>query len=284
MKLIIITGLSGAGKSRAIQSLEDMGYFCIDNMPPQLLLKFIELYRSNENAKGIAIVCDIRSGSMFSELSNSLDELTASGYSYDLLFLEASDETLIKRYKETRRTHPLSKNKRIIDGILKEREILSDIRSRATHILDTTMLSGSDLSKQIVDIYKGSKKFDGLIVNIMSFGFKNGIPLDSDLVFDVRFLPNPFYIPKLKNRTGLEKCVYEYVMDFKISYDFLNKLTDMVNYLIPHYIEEGKTQLVISIGCTGGKHRSVTIAEALKKELKNGGHNALTIHRDIKKG
>lgn len=284
MNLIIITGLSGAGKSRAIQCLEDIGYFCIDNMPPQLLLKFVELYRSNETAKGIAIVCDIRSGKMFSQLSSSLDELTAAGHSYDLLYLEASDETLIKRYKETRRQHPLSGEGRIIDGILKEREILAQVRSKATHILDTSMLKSSQLANQIAEIYSGKGNFDGLIINVMSFGFKYGIPLDSDLVFDVRFLPNPFYIEELKNHTGLESCVSDYVMSFEQSREFLAKLTDMVEYLIPHYIEEGKTQLVIGIGCTGGHHRSVTIAEALYKKLKENNRNALSTHRDIQKG
>ena len=284
MKLIIVTGLSGAGKSRAIQCLEDIGYFCIDNMPPQLLLKFVELYRSGETKKGIAIVCDIRSGSMFLELSRSLEELQAAGHNYDVLFLEASDETLIKRYKETRRVHPLSGDGRIIDGIEKEREILSDVRKKATHILDTSLLSSSQLSEQISEIYKGENYFDGIIINVMSFGFKNGIPLDSDLVFDVRFLPNPFYIPELKNHTGLESCVSDYVMSFEQSREFLERLSDMVEYLIPHYIEEGKTRLVIGIGCTGGHHRSVTIAEALYKRLKENKHNALSTHRDIQKG
>ena len=284
MNLIIITGLSGAGKSRAIQCLEDIGYFCIDNMPPQLLLKFIELYRSNENAKGIAIVCDIRSGNMFSQLLSSLDELTAAGHKYDLLFLDASDEALIKRYKETRRQHPLAGNGRIIDGIKKERKMLEQVRLKATHILDTSMLKSSQLAEQISQIYTGTSKFDGLIITVMSFGFKYGIPLDSDLVFDVRFLPNPFYIAELKNHTGMESCVSDYVMSFKQSNEFLAKLTDMVEYLIPHYIEEGKTQLVISIGCTGGHHRSVTIAEALYKNLKQNKHNAVSMHRDIQKG
>ena len=284
MKLIIVTGLSGAGKSRAIQCLEDIGYFCIDNMPPQLLLKFVELYRSGETKKGIAIVCDIRSGSMFSELSRSLEELQAAGHNYDVLFLEASDETLIKRYKETRRVHPLSGDGRIIDGIEKEREILADVRKKATHILDTSLLSSGQLSEQISEIYKGENYFDGIIINVMSFGFKNGIPLDSDLVFDVRFLPNPFYIPELKDHTGLESCVSDYVMSFEQSREFLERLSDMVEYLIPHYIEEGKTRLVIGIGCTGGHHRSVTIAEALYKRLKENKHNALSTHRDIQKG
>ena len=200
------------------------------------------------------------------------------------MFLEASDETLIKRYKETRRVHPLSGDGRIIDGIEKEREILADVRKKATHILDTSLLSSSQLSEQISEIYKGENYFDGIIINVMSFGFKNGIPLDSDLVFDVRFLPNPFYIPELKNHTGLESCVSDYVMSFEQSREFLERLSDMVEYLIPHYIEEGKTRLVIGIGCTGGHHRSVTIAEALYKRLKENKHNALSTHRDIQKG
>lgn len=284
MKIIIVTGLSGAGKSRAIQCLEDIGYFCIDNMPPQLLLKFVELYRTGDGKKGIAIVCDIRSGSMFSDLTKSLASLKSTGHNYDVLFLEASDETLIKRYKETRRMHPLSGEGRIIDGIMREREILADVRKSATHILDTSLLSSSQLSKQISALYRGETDFDGIIINVMSFGFKNGIPLDSDLVFDVRFLPNPFYISELKNHTGLEKCVSDYVMNFEQSREFLARLSDMVEYLIPHYIEEGKTRLVISIGCTGGHHRSVTIAERLCQKLKENKHNALSTHRDIQKG
>lgn len=284
MKIIIVTGLSGAGKSRAIQCLEDIGYFCIDNMPPQLLLKFVELYRTGDGKKGIAIVCDIRSGSMFSDLTKSLASLKSTGHNYDVLFLEASDETLIKRYKETRRMHPLSGEGRIIDGIMREREILADVRKSATHILDTSLLSSSQLSKQISALYRGETDFDGIIINVMSFGFKNGIPLDSDLVFDVRLLPNPFYISELKNHTGLEKCVSDYVMNFEQSREFLARLSDMVEYLIPHYIEEGKTRLVISIGCTGGHHRSVTIAERLCQKLKENKHNALSTHRDIQKG
>lgn len=284
MNLIIVTGLSGAGKSRTVQCLEDIGYFCVDNMPPQLLLKFVELCRSNETAKGIAIVCDIRSGAMFSDLLSSLDELRAAGHPYDLLYLEASDEALIMRYKETRRQHPLAKEGRIVDGIKKEREILSSVRQKATHILDTSTLKASQLSAAIADIYGGRAKLDGLYINVMSFGFKYGIPLDSDLVFDVRFLPNPFYIKELKNHTGTESCVFDYVMSFEQSREFLDKLFDMVEYLIPHYIEEGKTNLVIAIGCTGGHHRSVTVAEALLKRLKESNHNANITYRDIRKG
>ncbi len=283
MKFIIVTGMSGAGKSQAVHCLEDIGFFCIDNMPPQLIGKFAELYSNAEKIKGIAVVCDIRSGELFESFSSTLDELTESGYDYEILFLDADNETLIKRYKETRRNHPMSGSDRIIDGITREREILEKVKNRSTHIIDTTYLKTSKLKEQINAIYNADDKSNGLLVNILSFGFKYGIPLDSDLVFDVRFLPNPYYDLTLREHTGLESCISDYVMSFHQSKEFLEKLKDMVTYLIPHYIEEGKSQLVISIGCTGGHHRSVTIAEELHKTLKDMGQNVNITHRDIHK-
>ena len=285
MKFIIITGLSGAGKSQVVKSLEDIGFYCVDKIPPQFIKKFAEIYhRSSGPLVNAALVCDMRGGDMFGELSNSLEELAEMGYEYEILFLNASDETLIKRYKETRRMHPLSFGGRIIDGIQKERKLLDSALKTATHVIDTSMLTNAQLQKHIKTIYSSSEEFEGLVINVMSFGFKYGLPLDADLVFDVRFLPNPFYIAELKEHTGLETCVHDYVMKFEQSQEFLKKLTDMVDYLIPHYIKEGKSQLVIAVGCTGGHHRSVTIAEELYKYLNDQGHHAMITHRDIKKG
>lgn len=285
MKFIIVTGLSGAGKTQVIKAFEDMGRFCVDNMPPQLIPKFAEVYHRSANPGDCAaIVCDIRGRDMFKDLSGSLDELAELGYEYEILFLEASDETLIRRYKETRRIHPLSNGGRIIDGIRKERRLLDGVKGKATKIIDTSALSSTQLRRQISIIYGAGPEFGKTVVHIMSFGFKYGVPLDADLVFDVRFLPNPFYVPELKGHTGLEACIRDYVMDSDISGEFLTKLIDMIEFLIPQYIKEGKSQLVIAIGCTGGHHRSVTIAEALYSEVKKMGHNAMVSHRDIKRG
>ena len=285
MKFIIITGLSGAGKSQVVKSLEVLGYYCVDNMPPELIPKFAEIYhRAAGPQDKAALVCDIRGGNLFQELSGSLEQLAELGYDYEILFLEASDEVLIKRYKETRRSHPLSAGGRIIEGIRRERLLLDELRRKATHIIDTSNLSTSQLKAHITSIYGSDRDFEGMMIHVVSFGFKYGIPLDADLVFDVRFLPNPFYIPELRERTGLETCVRDYVMDFPQSVEFLHKLENMIEYLIPHYIKEGKSQLVIGIGCTGGHHRSVTIAEALYKKIHQAGHNVLISHRDIQKG
>ncbi len=283
MKFVIITGLSGAGKTQVVKAFEDMGEYCVDNMPPSLISKFAEIFHRSATGEGrAAIVCDIRGGSMFKDLSGSLDELTELGYEYDVLFLEATDETLIRRYKETRRSHPLSAGGRIIEGIRKERNLLGTLKEKATMIIDTSTLSATELRQQITEIYGRKSELGGMISHIMSFGFKHGIPLDADLVFDVRFLPNPFYVPELKEHTGLEVCIRDFVMDSEESHEFLNKLSDMIKYLIPRYEKEGKSQLVIAIGCTGGHHRSVTIAEALYSEIKAKGFRAMVTHRDIK--
>lgn len=285
MKLIIVTGLSGAGKTQAVKAFEDIGDYCVDNMPPELMPKFAEIYHKSADVNDCAVlVCDLRGGSMFDKLSEGLDEMAELGYEYEVLFLDASDEALIRRYKETRREHPLSSGGRIIDGIKKEREMLSEIKNKANKIIDTSTLSASQLRQKIKLMYSNDSEFGEMLVHIMSFGFKYGIPLDSDLVFDVRFLPNPFYVPELKEHTGLETCIRDYVMDSEVSHEFLKKLTDLVKYMIPQFIKEGKTQLIISVGCTGGHHRSVTIAEALYNEVKAMGKNVMVSHRDIKKG
>ena len=284
MRFIIITGLSGAGKTQVIRCLEDLDYYCIDNMPPALIPKFAEIcYSSNGKIDKVAMVIDIRGGDMFSELFNELNALKASGYNYEVLFLEANDETLVKRYKETRRMHPLARDGRLIDGITKERNILEYVRKKANHVIDTSMLTTSQLKDAVRELFEGSNAGGGIVVNVQSFGFKYGIVLDGDLVFDVRFLPNPFYKENLKNHTGLESDVQEYVLKFEQTQEFIKKLNDMVDYLLPYYIEEGKSQLVIGIGCTGGKHRSVTIAIKLYEYLKEKGYNAIISHRDIQK-
>ncbi len=286
MNLLIVTGLSGAGKTGVIKALEDVGYYCVDNIPPELIPKFAEICsKAGEGMERVAVVSDVRAGKdMFGEFSEAIDELDEMGLEREILFLDASDEALIKRYKETRRLHPGAGGGRIIDGILKERRLLSAAKAMADHVLDTTDLSAAQLSARIKAMFADSRK-SGIIINVMSFGFKYGIPLDADLVFDVRFLPNPFYIPELKRSTGLETNVHDYVMGFDESRRFLNMLTAMIDFLVPEYIKEGKNQLVIAVGCTGGHHRSVTLAEELYKFLKSDDENSVVItHRDIQKG
>lgn len=282
MRFIIITGLSGAGKTQVIRCLEDLDYYCIDNMPPALIPKFAEMcYSSNGKIDKVAMVIDIRGGDMFNELFNELNTLKASGYNYEVLFLEASDEVLIKRYKETRRMHPLARDGRLAVGIEKERAALEYVKNKANHIIDTSNLTTAQLKEAVRELFEGNSQNGGILVNVQSFGFKYGIILDGDLVFDVRFLPNPFYKENLKNHTGLDSDVQQYVLKFEQTQEFIKRLNDMIDYLLPYYMEEGKSQLVIGIGCTGGKHRSVTIATKLYEFLKEKGYNAVLSHRDI---
>ena len=283
MKFIIVTGMSGAGKSSVLKFLEDVGFFCVDNLPPFLILKFAQMYfEMSTQIKKVAIGIDIRGGKLFNDLFFNLEKVDKANYK--ILFLDASDNVLVKRFKETRRVHPIAKAKseRIIFGIKKEREILKKVKSRADYIIDTSFMKANDLKEKINDIFVAKRKFDGLMINIISFGFKYGIPEDSDLVFDVRFLPNPFYIKELKDLTGNDSDVKNYVLKFDLSHKFLDKVLDLINFLIPNYIHEGKNQLVISIGCTGGKHRSVTIANEIYKKLFDSGRNVFRNHRDIK--
>ncbi|MBQ7036514.1 MAG: RNase adapter RapZ [Clostridia bacterium] len=284
MKFIVITGLSGAGRTRALRCLEDMNYYCVDNLPPILVSKFAEMCaQSQGKLDHVALVVDVRSGSMFKELSGELEEMREKGLPFEILFLDAQDETLIARYKETRRSHPLAPGGRAIDGIVKEREILGDIKKMATHVVDTSNMLPQHLKKRMRDLFSETAGGTGMTVDIMSFGFKYGIPLDSDLVFDVRFLPNPFYEPELKPLTGLDAPVYDFIMAYPQSRVFCDKLVEMVNFLVPQYMEEGKSNLVISIGCTGGKHRSVTVARFLAAALSNAGVACQLSHRDIHK-
>ncbi len=284
MRFVIVTGMSGAGKSSVLKFLEDINFFCVDNLPPALIPKFAELcYEQEGEIERVAMGVDIRGGKLFNDLFQVLFSLEEKGYQYEIIFLDASDHALIKRYKETRRSHPLSKKGSIEDGILLEREMLKEVKERATYILDTTNVLTRELKAQINRIFVENQHFDNLVVTVCSFGFKYGIPVDSDLVFDVRFLPNPFYIQELKEMTGNEAPVSDYVMSFQESQDFLKKLVEMVEFLLPLYVKEGKNSLVISIGCTGGKHRSVTLANALYHTLDQEKHTLLLKHNDIEK-
>lgn len=283
MQFVIVTGMSGAGKSTVLKILEDLDFFCVDNLPPSLIPKFAEVcFRPGIDIDKIALGIDIRGGKLFDDLIPGLEAISGEDYQYSILFLDASDEALLKRFKETRRSHPLAKNDRIITGIIKERKLLTSIKQKSTHIIDTSQILTRHLREKINDIFVDEKKFNSLMITILSFGFKFGIPTDSDLVFDVRFIPNPFYIHDLKELTGNDTAVSDYVMDCKVSRTFLEKMADMVEFLIPNYINEGKNQLVISIGCTGGKHRSVTLANELYRELTQKGESVIIKHRDIR--
>ena len=284
MRFVIVTGMSGAGKTSVLKFLEDINFFCVDNIPPALLPKFAELcYEQRGEIERVAMGIDIRGGKLFNDLFEELASLQEKGYKYEILFLDASDDVLIKRYKETRRSHPLSRNGSIQEGIRKEREMLKDVKTKSTYIIDTSQVLTRQLKEQINNIFVENKKYENLVITIQSFGFKYGIPTDSDLVFDVRFLPNPFYIQELKELTGNDEPVSSYVMSFEESQIFRTKLIDMVEFLIPLYIKEGKNNLVISIGCTGGKHRSVTLANALYQALDKEKHTVLLKHHDIEK-
>ena len=285
MRLVIVTGMSGAGKSSALKMLEDMGYFCVDNLPIPLLTRFVEMFSEpDEEVKKIALGIDVRGGQDFDGLTEVLDELDSRKTEYEILFLDAQDNVLVKRYKETRRQHPLSGSGRVDTGIAKEREKIMFLKMRATYILDTSRMLIRELKQELEKIFVKGEDFCNLYITVMSFGFKYGIPQDSDLVFDVRFLPNPYYIDELKAKTGNEPEVQDYVMENGKAAVFLDKLTDMVDFLIPNYILEGKNQLVISIGCTGGRHRSVTLANALYQALeKKENYGVRLEHRDIDK-
>lgn len=284
MKYVILTGMSGAGKSSVLKFFEDIGYFCVDNLPPSLIPKFMELCdKPNAEIEKVAIGIDIRGGKLFDDLFTYLSEMKNENHSFEILFLDCSDEVLLKRYKETRRRHPLAKDGRIITGITRERELLSNIRKKSDYIIDTSHILARQLKQKINDIFIDNKEFDSLMINVLSFGFKYGIPSDADLVFDVRFLPNPFYIDELKPLTGNDVSVHDYVMKYDESKIFLEKLLDMINFLIPNYIKEGKNQLVIAIGCTGGKHRSVTLANELHNKLNKLKYSTIITHRDIDK-
>jgi len=285
MTLLIITGMSGAGKSLCVKYFEDIGYFCVDNLPPSLIPKFTEVILQSKNPiDKIALIVDIRGGIMFLDLFPALQQLQEIGIAYRILFLDATDAVLVKRFKETRRTHPLSPEGRLAEGIEEERRILQAVKDKADYIIDTSNLTPRQLKEEITRLFVEGKTFKGLIVNIVSFGFKHGIPMDCDLVFDVRFIPNPYYVPELKPKSGLDPDVSDYVLSFPETRKFLNKLNEMITFLIPYYVKEGKTQLIIGIGCTGGRHRSVAIANRLAQMQRDKGSSVVTQHRDIEKG
>ena len=286
MKMIIVTGMSGAGKSTALNVLEDEGYYCADNMPISLIPKFAELANAGEDEySNIAIGVDIRSGHALIELDAVLDDMKAEHYNYTILFLESRDDVLVKRYKETRRTHPLAKDDhdRIDNVIRLEREELKFLKKRADVIIDTSQMLTRELKTELENIFFNDKNFKNLFVTVLSFGFKYGIPADADLVFDVRFLPNPYYVEELKYLTGNDKPVQDYVKKAPEALEFLNKIDDLLRFLLPNYVKEGKNSLVIAIGCTGGKHRSVTFAEYTAKYLQAKGVRVQKQHRDITK-
>lgn len=285
MKLVIVTGMSGSGKATALKIFEDLGYYCADNLPIPLVEKFAELISGNGSSiTHAALGIDVRSGEEFEDFETIIDRLRSSDISLEILFMDARDEILIKRYKESRRSHPLAPQGRIESGISLERERLAPIKRKSEYIIDTSNLLTRELRTELERIFLKEEEYKNLFVTVLSFGFKYGIPSDADLVFDVRFLPNPYYVDDLKRKTGNQKEVQDYVKQGGTAEVFMEKLSDMIKFLIPNYIGEGKNQLVIAIGCTGGKHRSVTVANMLHEELKSVEAIGLKLeHRDIEK-
>lgn len=285
MRLVIVTGMSGAGKATALKILEDAGYFCVDNLPVTFVDKFAELISSGDGEiTKVAIGIDVRSGKSLAKLDGILEHVKTEGISYEMLFLEASDAVLVKRYKETRRIHPLAESGRIEQGIIEERERLRFLKKQADYIIDTSNLLVRELKQELDKIFVQNQTFKNLMITVLSFGFKYGIPNDADLVFDVRFLPNPYYYEELRKLTGNSKEIQDFVMSYEVAHQFLDKLDDMVRFLVPNYVLEGKNQLVVAIGCTGGKHRSVTLANKLYERLQNQDDYGVKLeHRDIEK-
>lgn len=286
MKFVILTGMSGAGKSTAIKMMEDIGFYCVDNLPIALLEKFVELsdLQQNTELQKVAVGIDIRNGQALTELRDTLNRIKAAGVHCDILFLDAEDSVLVKRYKETRRNHPLSGNERVDKGIEEERKQMAFLKERADYIIDTSRLLTRELKTELDKIFVQNQDYKNLFITVLSFGFKYGIPADSDLVFDVRFLPNPYYVEGLRAKTGNDEEIQDYVFQFQEACVFIEKLEDMLNFLIPNYITEGKNQLVIAVGCTGGKHRSVTLANELYRRLSVKKEYGVKIeHRDIGK-
>lgn len=284
MRLVIVTGISGAGKVTALKIFEDNGYYCVDNLPIDLIESFADILFGQTNEKNkVAIVVDIRSGKNLEKMSEVLKNMKAKEQNYEILFLDCNNNTLIKRFKETRRSHPMGDRDSVENEINEERAKLEFLREQADYIIDTSNLLVKELRGEIEKIFVSNRDYRNLFVTIMSFGFKHGVPADCDLVFDVRFLPNPYYVPELKHKTGNQKEVQDYVLNSPVSHEFLDKLVDMIKFLIPNYIEEGKNQLVIGIGCTGGHHRSVTIANELYNQLNSSdaSYGIRLSHRDI---
>ena len=284
MRFVVVTGMSGGGKSTALKILEDAGYYCVDNLPISLIEKFAELIATpGSEITKVALGLDVRAGQSFEQITKIIQDLKNKEYSIEVLFMDCSEAALIKRYKETRRVHPLAQDGRVEDGVHREKKVLEKIRKNADYVIDTSNLLTRELNSELHRIFVEDEEYNSLMITLLSFGFKNGIPADADLVFDVRFLPNPFYLDELKPKTGNDKEVRDYVMAYDEAKEFLDKLTDMVHFLIPHYVKEGKNRLVIAIGCTGGQHRSVTLANELYERMKNqGGYGIKLFHRDIR--
>ena len=286
MEIVIITGLSGAGKSKAASFLEDMGFYIVDNMPAAMILKFAEFcIASNGRYDRVALVYDVRTSSSFGELFDVLDQLQKMKCTCRTLFLEAAPETLIQRYKETRRLHPLmGEGTSLKEAVERERELLRPVRERADYLIDTSSLSTGKLRGELLRIFDAQGRKGGMTVNVISFGYKYGIPIEADLVMDVRFLPNPFYVEALRHKTGLDQDVYDYVFSFGQTVEFMQRLEDLLSYTLPLYAEEGKTILVIAIGCTGGHHRSVAVTRALSEYIGKLGYQVSENHRDMTRG
>ena len=283
MQFIIVSGLSGAGKSKAATNLEDLGFYCVDNMPAEMIPQFAQLCLATKGRyEKVALVTDVRGSLSFDVLFQSLDTLDQMGLRYSILFVEATTEVLVKRFKETRRLHPLMRDGTpLLEALERERTLLEPIRNRANVILDTSRLSTGMLRGMLIDMVAGGLRERAMTVNVLSFGFKHGIPLEADLVFDVRFLPNPYYIPELRNKTGLDEDVHQFVFQYQATKDFMDKLEDLINFTLPQYVEEGKTELVIAVGCTGGRHRSVAVASELAAFITKRGYTVVLDHRDM---
>lgn len=282
-RLVIVSGLSGAGKTQAVRCLEDLGFFCVDNLPPSLIPGLVDLLgqsvKEDEVIDKLALVIDIRGGQFFADLDEALNYLDKQGIVYEILFLEADDEVLVRRYKESRRKHPLCSGGQILEGIIEERSRLAELRGRASKIIDTSELVPRQLMEQVAELFGASRR--QLLINIISFGYKYGIPLDADLVMDVRFLPNPFYIPTLRAYTGHDRCVADFVLGSSETAQFIERFISLLRFLIPYYLREGKSHLVVAIGCTGGQHRSVTLANKLGELLRDDDYSVTIKHRDI---
>lgn len=284
MRFVIVTGMSGGGKSTALKMLEDAGFYCVDNLPVSLIEKFMELIAApGSEVDKVALGLDVRADQSFAQATKTIAELKKKGYNLEILFMDASEDALIKRYKETRRVHPLALDGRVEDGVRLEKQVLEKIRKKGDYVIDTSNLLTRELKNELDRIFVNNEEYNSLMITLLSFGFKYGIPADADLVFDVRFLPNPYYLEELKPKTGNDKEVQEYVMSFPESGEFLDKLTDMLDFLLPNYMKEGKHRLVIAIGCTGGQHRSVTLANELYHRMKDqGSYGVKLFHRDAR--
>lgn len=285
MRFVVVTGMSGGGKSTALKMLEDMGFYCVDNLPVSLIDKFLELITMPDSEiSRVALGLDVRAGHSFTEASRILKKQKEEGRQVEILYMDASDAALVKRYKETRRVHPLAGGGRVEDGIREERKMVACLKKEADYIIDTSNLLTRELKQELDRIFIRDEEYNNLMITLLSFGFKYGIPADADLVFDVRFLPNPFYLEELKNKTGNDKEVRDYVMQFPEAGEFLDKLTELLEFLIPNYVKEGKYQLVVAIGCTGGQHRSVTLANELYIRMKDHGSYGIKLfHREQNK-